>query len=89
MREQGRCAGCQESGPLRAIEYHVMKCEKWAALYRADPAAALAPAQEQERWAREERAAEHKADLDRRVADTQGRRAASVARFKTTDPLED
>lgn len=89
MREQGRCAGCQESGALKRVEQHVMTCEKWAALYRADPAAALTPAQEQERWAREERAGEHKADLDRRVSDTQGRRAASVARFKVKDPLED
>jgi hypothetical protein len=89
MREQGRCAGCQESGELKKIELHVMTCAKWAALYRSDPAATLMPAQEHDRWVREERAGEHKADLDRRVADTQGRRAASVARFKVTDPLED
>jgi hypothetical protein len=74
---------------LKAVEQHVMSCAEWAALYRADPDAALAPAQEQERWAREERAGEHRADLDRRVADTQGRRAASVARFSKADPLED
>lgn len=66
-----------------------MTCAKWAALYRADPDAALSPAAEQERWVREERAGEHRADLARRVADTQGRRAASVARFKKPDPLED
>lgn len=89
MREQGRCAGCREAGELKAVAHHVLTCAKWAALYRADPAAALAPAQEHERWVRDERAGEHKADLDRRVADTQGRRAASVARFKVEDPLED
>jgi hypothetical protein len=74
---------------LKKIEQHVMSCAKWAALYRADPSAALTPAQEQERWVREERAGEHKADLDRRVSDTQDRRAASVARFSKADPLED
>lgn len=66
-----------------------MTCAKWAALYRADSAAALTPAQEHERWAVEERGGEHKADLERRVADTQARRRASVARFRTADPLED
>lgn len=89
MRAQGRCAGCQEAGELRAIEHHVMQCAKWAALYRADPDAALSPAAEQERWVREERAGEHAADLAGRVADTQARRRASVARFRKADPLED
>ena len=89
MRERGRCAGCQETGELRKIDHHVLTCAKWAALYRADPAAALMPAQEHERWAREERPGEHQADLARRVSDTQARRRASVARFRTADPLED
>jgi hypothetical protein len=89
VREQGRCPGCQETGELKKIVFHVMTCLKWAALYRADPAAALAPAQEYERWATEERAGERAADLARRVSDTQGRRAASVARFTVRDPLED
>jgi hypothetical protein len=66
-----------------------MTCPKWAALYRSDPAAALMPAEEHARWAREERDGEHQADLQRRVSDTQDRRAASVARFKVKDPLED
>ncbi len=89
MREQGRCAGCRETGELKRIVCHVLTCPKWALLYRQDPAAALAPAQEHERWVRDERPAEHAADLRRRIADTQGRRAASVARFKKPDPLED
>ena len=89
MREQGRCAGCQETGPLKAVEHHVLTCAKWAALYRADRGAVLMPAQEHERWVREERAAEHQVDLQVRVADTQARRRASVARFATVDPLED
>lgn len=89
MRERGRCSGCQASGPLKRIAWHVMTCAKWAALYRSDPDAALMPAQEHARWLREERGAEHRADLERRIADTQGQRAASVARFKVRDPLED
>jgi hypothetical protein len=89
VREQGRCAGCQETGPLKKIAFHVLTCAKWAALYRADPGAALAPAQEHARWARDERPAEHQADLEHRISDTQVRRAASVARFKKADPLED
>jgi hypothetical protein len=89
VRAVGRCAGCQESGALKKIEHHVLTCAKWAVLYRAEPAAALTPAQEHERWAREERPAEHQADLQVRVADTQARRRASVARFATVDPLED
>lgn len=89
MREQGRCAGCQETGELKTIVHHVLTCAKWAAVYRADPDAALSPAQEYERWAREERGSERQADLDRRVADTQLRRRQSVDRFRKPDPLED
>jgi len=66
-----------------------MTCAKWAALYRSDPDAALMPAEEYARWAREERGGEHRADLQRRVSDTQAQRAASVARFKVKDLLED
>jgi hypothetical protein len=89
VREQGRCSGCQETGALKRIGWHVLTCPKWAALYRADPDAALLPTQEYARWVREERGEERAADLARRISDTQGRRAASVARFKKADPLED
>jgi hypothetical protein len=89
MRAQGRCAGCQEAGELKAVTWHVRWCEKWALLYRADPAAALMPAEEYERWVREERPAEHTADLQRRVADTVSQRERSVNRFRKPDPLED
>jgi hypothetical protein len=67
----------------------VLSCPDWAALYRSKPEAALGPAEEYARWCREERAGEHQEDLQRRIADTQGQRAASVARFKVRDPLED
>jgi hypothetical protein len=89
MREQGRCSGCQQAGPLKKIGAHVITCAAWAALYREDPAAALAPAEEYERWRAQDRAAEHQADLARRVSDTQANRAASVALFQVRDSLED
>jgi hypothetical protein len=89
VRAQGRCAGCQLTGELKTVGVHVIKCAKWAELYRKDPAAALSPKDEYERWRDSERAAEHRADLEDRIADTQRRRAASVARFQVLDPLED
>jgi hypothetical protein len=88
VREQGRCAGCQETGELKRIDWHALSCAKLAQLYREDPERALAPAQEYARWRREERAEEHAEDLARRVADTQGMRRRSVARFEEPDPLE-
>ena len=89
MRAQGRCAGCHEQFELKAAEWHVLFCEKWAALYRSDPDAALSPAGEYDRWRREERREEHAADLQRRVTDTQRQRAESIARFASEDPLGD
>jgi hypothetical protein len=86
---QGRCAGCQETGELKAVSWHVTACPKWAALYRADPAAALGPAQEFDRWADQERPGARADDLAGRVSDTQKMRRASIARFKVADPLED
>jgi hypothetical protein len=89
MRAQGRCAGCDETGELKKIDYHVMQCTAWAKLYLTSPAAALRPAEEYARWHREERTAEHQAGLAVRIADTQERRAASVSRFEVKDPLGD
>jgi hypothetical protein len=89
MSARGRCSGCQETGELKRITWHVLSCLKWAALYQRDPDAALPPSVEFERWQREERAAEHQRDLERRVADTQAQQRASVARFTVADPLED
>lgn len=89
MRDQGRCAGCKKTGPLKPISAHVITCADWAALYRENPGAALSAAEEFARWSREERQAEHAAGLALRIADTEGRRALSVARFKVKDPLED
>jgi hypothetical protein len=89
VREQGRCAGCEVNGELKRVAWHVLSCEKWAALYRENPAAALPPGQEYARWRAQDRGAEHAASLRVRIDDTQGRRAASVARFQKADPLGD
>jgi hypothetical protein len=77
MREYGRCAGCQMTDDLKKVAWHVLG-ER-----------ALPPGQEYARWRREEGAEERAADLAGRVADTLTARAASVARFTVTDPLED
>jgi len=89
MRAQGRCAGCQETGPLNLISWHLTVCPDWAALYRKDPAAVLGAAEEFARWRDEDRKDERRADLRERVADTEAKRAASIARFRVKDPLED
>jgi hypothetical protein len=89
MRAQGRCAGCQETGPLKRVEWHLLSCGKWAALYLEDRTRALGAAQEYARWRAEDKPGERSADLGRRVADTVAQRARSVGRFKRPDPLED
>lgn len=89
MVEQGRCAGCAETGPRKRVDGHVLGCRDYADLYRERPERALTPAEEYRRWRRDEHAAEHAADLAGRVADTQERRARSVSRFEVPDFLED
>lgn len=86
---QGRCAGCRETGPVKAVERHVGECPRWAALYQRDPGAVLDPAQEYARYLAEDRDAEHAADLAGRVDDTVRRRLGSVARFEEADLLGD
>ena len=50
---RGRCAGCGRTGPHKAVLVHVLQpCPDWVALYRRDPAAALDPGTEYERWQR-------------------------------------
>jgi len=89
MRAQGRCAGCKQTGPEKQVDWHVLTCPDYAELYRRDPAAALAPGPEYVRWREQDKAAEHAADLARRVADTVDQRRGSVSRFRPADPLED
>jgi len=83
---QGRCAGCEQTGPVREIDRHIAGCGPWAVLFQEgrDP---LGPAAEYVRWAEQDREAEHAADLARRVDDTVARRTASVNRFTEPDLL--
>jgi len=87
---QGRCAGlgCGESGALKDIEWHVLSCLAWAALYQAgkDP---LDPAAEYDRWREEDLDRERAVASAARVADTQARRARGLDRFRRRDILED
>lgn len=89
MSVQGRCAGCQETGDVKVIGWHVATCPDWAVLFRKDQSAALGPAEEYARWRAQEAGAEHALDLAGRVADTVTQRQQSISRFKRGDPLED
>ena len=89
MSAPGRCAGCGETGPVKAVSFHLLGCPDWAALYVKDRAAALGAAEEYARWLAADAPAEHAAGLAQRVADTQHRRRASIERFRVADPLED
>lgn len=89
MSAPGRCAGCGETGPVKAVSFHLLGCAAWATLYVKDRAAALGASEEHARWLVQDAPAAHAADLAGRVADTQDRRRASIARFRVDDPLED
>jgi hypothetical protein len=84
---QGRCAGCGERGAVKAVDWHISQCSRWAELYRKDPAAVLDAAQEYVRWAAEDRDREHAADLQARTDDTVARRQESEQRFQLPDLL--
>jgi hypothetical protein len=89
MSAPGRCAGCGETGPERAVAGHAVRCPEFAALHRLDPARALPPAAEHQRWLAEERPGQKAAQHDAKVADTESRRAQMAERFRTRDFLED
>lgn len=86
---RGRCAGCEETGDLPAIRRHIISCPKWAVLYQHNPARALSPEDEHERWVRDDRDEEREARRVQAMADTDDRKAKSVQRFNVGDPLED
>jgi hypothetical protein len=74
---------------VKAVIVHILSCPAWASRYKQDPGGTLAPAEEHERWLRDDAGQEKAADLAGRVADTLDRRASMLARFRTADPLED
>ena len=89
MPAQGRCEGCGTNGELKAVRSHIVSCERWAALFRADPDAVLPPAEAYARWHATGRLEERDARVDRQVSDTLAQRAAMHSRFATEDLLED
>lgn len=85
----GRCPGCGETGPHKAILTHTATCEKYAALFREHPERALDPQAEHKRYLAEDRGAEKETALADRVARTQSARSAMAERFRTRDLLEE
>jgi hypothetical protein len=43
-QSKGRCAGCGAEGTIKRVAQHTVTCEKFAELFRKDPALALDPA---------------------------------------------
>lgn len=89
MACRGRCAGCGRTGPAREVTAHLPQCAQWAALYLEDPARALGPEEELERWQREDKAVEHAVLVATLRGASESRRAAQAARFTLADPLEE
>jgi hypothetical protein len=86
----GRCAGCTKVAPVPAIRIHVVDCPAWQKLYAADPARALEPVAEYQRWLDEDKDDERDQHRERAVAETAERRAAGTVRFaKPKDILDD
>jgi hypothetical protein len=85
----GRCAGCGEDGELRRVQAHVLKCERWAALFLTSPELALPPDKEYERWVSQDRQGERDQRRESLIADTDARKGREADRFRHRDPLED
>jgi hypothetical protein len=80
---QGRCSGCGETGPHKAVTAHVLQpCPDWVALYHRDPSAALDPVTEYARWVESgERDAERDQARQARVQATDKAREDMAGRF--------
>lgn len=50
----GRCAGCGVINAERKVQYHIVTCDKYQALFETDPDKALDPAGEYQRYKTEE-----------------------------------
>ena len=86
---KGRCAGCGYTDSARKVSLHIMTpCPRWVALWAEDPALALDPEAEYERWAREDRQAEKDQAREEKVAATNAARDAMADRFATRNILE-
>jgi hypothetical protein len=90
----GRCAGCGRTGSLRKITQHMVSCSDFIDLFGRDPAKALDPEAEYDRYRAEERNAEARAHqrgerLAVRFAEINRQQAASASRWaKPPDILD-
>jgi len=99
----GRCAGCgKTSGSARVINAHVLECPEYKELYKTNPAAALSPQAEQQRWLTEDgktqdqiataqaralRAEAHREVNDRKLTSEALRWSAPTAQRATSRPV--
>jgi hypothetical protein len=86
---RGRCAGCGQTGLLKAVNAHIVTCSQWAVLYKQDREAVLEPADELVRWEQQDKDGERAARVQERITQTDERRAVMMDRFTARDPLED
>lgn len=90
----GRCSGCGRTGSLRKISQHVVDCIDYQELFERDPAKALDPAVEHERFRAEEcnpeaRAHQRGERLQPRFAEINRQQSASAARWATPPDILD
>lgn len=84
---QGRCAGCGRIDSLRKIGQHIVDCAHYVGLYSSDPGRCLTPAEEFERYRREDISAVARAEqrgtrLAARFREINRHQAASTARWQ-------
>jgi hypothetical protein len=80
----GRCAGCGRTDKnADVVREHTRQCPQYAAVYAADPALALDPADEFARWAAEDRPEVRAARKSAAVAEADRRRAEQANRWRT------
>lgn len=85
-----RCGGCGKTDKSAAvIMEHIRYCPDYAALFARDPAAALDPVSEYQRWAAEDRADERAAHREDAIATADVRRDEQRSTLSAPDILED
>jgi hypothetical protein len=90
----GRCSGCGRTDSLRKISTHIVDCFAYLDLFQRDPARALGPAAEYERYRAEDRSPEARAEqrgerLQVRFAEINRQQAVSASRWaKPPDILD-
>jgi hypothetical protein len=92
---QGRCAGCGKSdSSAKALNKHIMSCPQYVALFQKDPARALTPEAEYERWQAEDnnpeaREAAREARISVRIAESVVKQGNQHTRWATPPDILD